>query len=71
MMFSSGFNGISVGGSRGGAGGVLRGAGGSAITDDTPLAALPPLVVTYQLADVDGEATEDTVNTLIDPEAQK
>lgn len=68
MMFSSGLGGISVGSSRGG--GVLsRASGGQAITADTPLAALPPLVVTYRLAGVDGEATEDTVSTLVDPEA--
>lgn len=42
---------------------------GNAITDDTPLAALPPMVVTYRLTGVDGEATEDTVATLDDPDA--
>lgn len=42
---------------------------GNAITEDTPLSALPPMVVTYRLTGVDGEATEDTVTTLEDPEA--
>ncbi|CAB9510970.1 Auxin transport protein BIG [Seminavis robusta] len=69
MMFSSGLGGISVGGGRGGAGVLSRAAGGSQVTADTPLSALPPLVVTYRLAGVDGEATEDTVSTLVDPEA--
>ena len=71
MMFSAGIGGMNVGGGGGRvAGGVLsRGGSGSGITEDTPLAALPPLVVTYRLAGVDGEATEDTVNTLVDPEA--
>jgi E3 ubiquitin-protein ligase UBR4 len=32
--------------------------------------ALPPMVVTYRLAGVDGEATEDTVETLQDSAAQ-
>jgi len=35
---------------------------------DTPLSALPPMVITYRLAGVDGEATEDQVETLVDPE---
>jgi len=73
MMFSSGLGGISVSGGRGGSAGsaLSRSAsrGGQAITADTPLAALPPLVVIYRLAGVDGEATEDTVSTLVDPEA--
>jgi E3 ubiquitin-protein ligase UBR4 len=34
------------------------------------LQALPPMVVTYRLAGVDGEATEDTVETLQDSAAQ-
>jgi E3 ubiquitin-protein ligase UBR4 len=42
---------------------------GNTITDDTPLAELPPMVITYRLTGVDGEATEDTVTTLEDPEA--
>jgi hypothetical protein len=42
---------------------------GRNITADTPLAALPPMIATYRLAGVDGEATEDTVHTLVDPEA--
>jgi len=67
MMFSSGIGGVNLGGS--GAASQGRGAANSAITEETPLAALPPLVITYRLAGVDGEATEDTVNTLVDPEA--
>ena len=39
-----------------------------AITADTPLSALPAMVATYRLAGVDGEATEDTISTLADPE---
>lgn len=39
------------------------------VTADTPLSALPPMILTYRLIGVDGEATEDTVNTLQDPEA--
>lgn len=41
------------------------------ITKDTPDSSLPPLVATYRLAGVDGEATEDTVHAadLVDPEA--
>jgi hypothetical protein len=39
------------------------------ITTDTPASALPPMVVTYRLVGVDGEATEDLVETLADPEA--
>jgi E3 ubiquitin-protein ligase UBR4 len=39
------------------------------ITADTPSSALPPMVVTYRLAGVDGEATEDLLESLIDPEA--
>ncbi len=56
-------------------GGIGAGLGGSsdtngnAITDDTPLTALPPMIVTYRLTGVDGEATEDTLSTLEDPEA--
>ena len=71
MMFSSGVGGmnVGVGGGRVPGGVLSRGGAGSAITEDTPLAALPPLVVTYRLAGVDGEATEDTVNALVDPEA--
>lgn len=41
----------------------------STITPDTPASSLPPMVVTYRLAGVDGEATEDLVETLNDPEA--
>jgi hypothetical protein len=41
----------------------------SSITSETPASALPPMVVTYRLAGVDGEATEDLVETLNDPEA--
>ena len=39
------------------------------VTADTPLSALPPMILTYRLIGVDGEATEDTVSTLQDPEA--
>lgn len=39
------------------------------VTAETPLAVLPAMIATYRLAGVDGEATEDTVNTLVDPEA--
>ncbi|KAL7467259.1 hypothetical protein ACHAXS_007506 [Conticribra weissflogii] len=45
-----------------------RGSGGN---DDNLLSSFPPMVVTYRLAGVDGEATEDTVEVedLVDPEA--
>jgi len=45
--------------------------GGSSlsITAETPAEALPPMVMTYRLTGVDGEATEDTVSSLKDPEA--
>jgi len=39
------------------------------ITEETPIEALPHMVMTYRLTGVDGEATEDTVSTLNDPEA--
>jgi hypothetical protein len=39
------------------------------VTADTLPSALPPLVATYRLIGVDGEATEDTVSQLIDPDA--
>mmetsp|Transcript_24340 Transcript_24340/g.36776 ORF Transcript_24340/g.36776 Transcript_24340/m.36776 type:complete len:1632 (-) Transcript_24340:3-4898(-) len=39
------------------------------ITSATPASALPPMVITYRLAGVDGEATEDMCETLNDPEA--
>jgi len=39
------------------------------VTADTPVESLPPMVATYRLAGVDGEATEDTVDVLADPEA--
>jgi hypothetical protein len=63
--------------SRGGLSMIFSGVGlgpptdtsGNTITDDTPLSELPPMVVTYRLTGVDGEATEDTVTTLEDPEA--
>ena len=42
---------------------------GHNITADTPLSALPPMVVTNHLAGVDGEATEDHHTSLEDPEA--
>ena len=52
-----------------------RSVGGSAagsslsITAETPAALLPPMIMTYRLTGVDGEATEDTVSNLNDPEA--
>lgn len=41
------------------------------VDENTPISSLPPMVVTYRLADVDGEATEDKVEVgdLVDPEA--
>mmetsp|Transcript_26538 Transcript_26538/g.39785 ORF Transcript_26538/g.39785 Transcript_26538/m.39785 type:complete len:1455 (+) Transcript_26538:731-5095(+) len=41
------------------------------IDENTPVSSLPPMVVTYRLAGVDGEATEDNVELgdLVDPEA--
>jgi hypothetical protein len=42
---------------------------GRNITADTPASSLPPMVVTYRLVGVDGEATEDMVSSLEDPEA--
>uniref|UniRef100_A0A7S4NFE5 E3 ubiquitin ligase UBR4 C-terminal domain-containing protein n=1 Tax=Odontella aurita TaxID=265563 RepID=A0A7S4NFE5_9STRA len=56
---------------RGGRGGGGVGGGGSGLDADTPVSALPPMVVTYRLAGVDGEATEDKVEDgdLVDPEA--
>ena len=43
---------------------------GLKITADTPASALPPMIATYRLTGVDGEATEDTVGVedLLDPE---
>ena len=58
MIFSSGFERSLSGGSS-----------AFNISPDTPLSALPPMIVTYRLTGVDGEATEDTVSTLQDPEA--
>lgn len=46
-----------------------RSNGRNTITADTPGSALPPMVVTYRLVGVDGEATEDHVEQLSDPEA--
>eukprot|EP00934_Nitzschia_sp_Nitz4_P000929 Nitzschia sp. Nitz4//scaffold80_size88189//44728//50076//NITZ4_005089-RA/size88189-processed-gene-0.31-mRNA-1//-1//CDS//3329558636//929//frame0 len=46
-----------------------RGESGRGITEDTPVSALPSMIVTYRLTGVDGEATEDSVSTLDDPEA--
>ena len=48
-----------------------RGGSSGRVTADTPLAQLPPMIATYRLAGVDGEATEETVGVsdLIDPEA--
>eukprot|EP00531_Pseudo-nitzschia_arenysensis_P008909 CAMPEP_0116130354 /NCGR_PEP_ID=MMETSP0329-20121206/8425_1 /TAXON_ID=697910 /ORGANISM="Pseudo-nitzschia arenysensis, Strain B593" /LENGTH=1905 /DNA_ID=CAMNT_0003624707 /DNA_START=271 /DNA_END=5988 /DNA_ORIENTATION=+ len=45
------------------------GSGPLSITADTPAEDLPPMVMTYRLTGVDGEATEDTVSNLTDPEA--
>jgi len=45
------------------------GAGGGGADDNAILASFPPMVITYRLAGVDGEATEDTVDDLDDPEA--
>ncbi len=45
------------------------GSGPLSITADTPAEELPPMVMTYRLTGVDGEATEDTVSSLTDPEA--
>jgi E3 ubiquitin-protein ligase UBR4 len=39
------------------------------VTADTPLNQLPPMVAMYRLAGVDGEATEEHVTDLPDPEA--
>ena len=48
-----------------------RGARKSNLNENTPLSSLPPMIVTYRLAGVDGEATEDKVEVsdLIDPDA--
>jgi len=48
-----------------------RGRNGTASDDNAVLASFPPMVVTYRLAGVDGEATEDKVEPedLEDPEA--
>ena len=53
------------------AGLTARGRNGTASDDNAVLAAFPPMVVTYRLAGVDGEATEDKVEPedLEDPEA--
>ena len=50
---------------------ILERSSGSApnITSDTPLSSLPAMSITYRLIGVDGEATEDTLTTLVDPEA--
>jgi len=45
------------------------GRGHQAITVDTPSSQLPPMIAVYRLAGVDGEATEDTVDEVVDPEA--
>ncbi|KAL3921400.1 MAG: hypothetical protein SGILL_002765 [Bacillariaceae sp.] len=39
------------------------------LTVDSPMEHFPPMIMTYRLVGVDGEATEDTVATLSDPEA--
>ncbi|KAL7554750.1 hypothetical protein ACHAWF_018286 [Thalassiosira exigua] len=76
MIFSSAGLTAAGGGSRGrggtGGGGGPGGEGRSGIADDdAALAGFPPMVVTYRLAGVDGEATEDKVEPgdLEDPEA--
>lgn len=45
----------------------------SRFDEDSPMSDLPPMVVTYRLAGVDGEATEDKIeeNELDDPDASK
>ena len=50
---------------------AARGRNGAASDDNAILASFPPMVVTYRLAGVDGEATEDKVEVqdLEDPEA--
>eukprot|EP00957_Ditylum_brightwellii_P137981 10519550-Ditylum_brightwellii.AAC.1 len=62
MIFSSSLE-KSIMGGRG------SGSSGTQIRSDTPLSALLPMIITYRLTGVDGEATEDTVSTLQDPEA--
>jgi E3 ubiquitin-protein ligase UBR4 len=47
----------------------VDGRGGFRVTESTPASSLPPMVAVYRLAGVDGEATEDTVDDLVDPEA--
>ena len=41
------------------------------VNEETPVSDLPPMIVTYRLAGIDGEATEDKVEEgdLVDPEA--
>ena len=39
------------------------------VTADSPASTLPAMVATYRLAGLDGEATEDTVSDLVDPDA--
>lgn len=41
------------------------------VDENTPVSMLPPMIVTYRLAGVDGEATEDNVEVsdLVDPDA--
>ena len=46
-----------------------RSTGRNSITVDTPASVLPPMVVTYRLVGVDGEATEDHIEQLNDPDA--
>ena len=43
----------------------------SRFDENTPMSALPPMVVTYRLAGVDGEATEDKIEEgdIVDPDA--
>ena len=45
------------------------GRGNQSITADTPVSQLPPMIAVYRLAGVDGEATEDTVDVIVDPDS--
>jgi len=57
MIFSSGLPDRLISGSR-----------STGITADTPASLLPSMIATYRLAGIDGEATEDIVTTLDDPD---
>ena len=60
-----------ISGSSLGESGFISRAQSSQIDENTPTDALPPMVVTYRLAGVDGEATEDKIEEgdLVDPDA--